>query len=94
MKAVGDLSDRAALEKTGVVVIGNAWGDFTTQEISSLIGFVNNGGGLLAAGLGWSWQDYGPAGQPNPPPGQPIEKYPMNQLFNSFGATWTGALVR
>jgi len=93
-----DLSDPAKLDDAGVLVIGNSWGDFTPQEIDAITNFVNHGGGLLALGLGWSWRDYGPppyhGPNPNPPPGQPIENYPMNKLFKEFGASWTVNLAK
>jgi len=81
---------KAKLEKAGVIVIWNAWGAFQPKELEALTNFVSQGGGLLAVGLGWSWRDYGPRGQPHPAstPGMRIEDYPMNVLFKPFGASW------
>lgn len=86
--ATQDLSDRAKLAKAGVLVICNAWGRFSPQEMDAITEFVAQGGGLLAAGLGWSWQQYGPSGKENRVP-RPLAEYPMNQLFKNFGASWT-----
>lgn len=87
-EALSNLDDKTKLSNTGVLVICNAWGDFTPTEIEAIINFVKDGGGLLAAGLGWSWQQYGPAGRPNRSP-KPLAQYPMNLLFQAFGAVWT-----
>jgi hypothetical protein len=57
----------ANLAGIGLVVIGNAWGDFTQAELDALAAHLQNGGGILALGLGWSW-----AGLAN--------DYPMNKV--------------
>jgi len=74
--AVKDLSDASMLAQAGIVMIANSWGGFTPQEVDAVTNFVNGGGGLLAAGLGWSWP-------------HSLAKYPMNQLLKPFGAKWT-----
>ena len=81
-----DLSDKDKLGKAGVLVIANAWGAFTAAEIDAIMEFVKGGGGLLGAGLGWSWTQFAP-GTPS------IDDYPMNQLFKTFGAAWTEYLT-
>lgn len=73
---VRDLSDGALLAHAGILVIVNSWGAFTAPEIAAITDFLHHGGGLLAAGLGWSW--------PNS-----LTTYPMNQLLKSFDAQWT-----
>lgn len=85
-----DLSNQAALSKAGILVIANAWGAFTPQEIDAITKFVNDGGGLLGAGLGWSWLQYAPRNKRATPK---IEDYPMNQLFKVFGASWSEYLT-
>ena len=85
---LADLSDSDKLSKAAVLVICNAWGDFSPLEIAAITKFVKDGGGLLAAGIGWSWQQYGPHGRRNSPFAA-LDKYPMNKLFQNFGASWT-----
>lgn len=58
----------SSLSGAGVVLIGNAWGDFSQQEIDALKSFVSTGGGLLLMGLGWSWEPYNP--------GKTLDDYP------------------
>ncbi|MGB9622379.1 MAG: hypothetical protein ACPL07_00910, partial [Candidatus Bathyarchaeia archaeon] len=41
------------LSRVGVVMIGTAWKDFTQDEVSAILDFVSDGGGLLLTGLGW-----------------------------------------
>jgi hypothetical protein len=85
---IEDLGDSTKLSSAGVLVIGNEWGGLRTQEIDAIQQFVKNGGGLLAAALGWSWK------QPRPgAPIRPIDQYAMNQLFARFGATWTEKVI-
>jgi hypothetical protein len=95
---VTDFSDPYKLKKGGVIVIPNSWGNFAGQEIDAITKFVKDGGGLLALGLGWSWRDYGPPpwhGRNENPSQQPtIESYPMNVLFQRFGASWTANVAR
>jgi hypothetical protein len=59
-----------------VVVVGTAWGDFTTIELDAIQQFVTNGGGLFLTGLGWSWV--------NPDLGRTLENYPMNRIATCF----------
>jgi hypothetical protein len=88
VEQIDEFSDYAKLASAGVIVIGNQWGGFRADEINAIEQFVRNGGGVLAAGLGWSWK------QPNP--GAPIramDQYAMNQLLSRFGATWTEKVI-
>jgi hypothetical protein len=92
--APGRLTDEA-LENAGVLIVGNAWGDFGPGEKEVIERFVRNGGGVLLAGLGWSWAEN--AADPQLAcPGSPVRTspgdmavYPMNVLGASFGVEWT-----
>jgi hypothetical protein len=86
----------AALAKAGVLIIGNAWGAFQPGEVAAIERFVRGGGGLLAAGLGWSWLEHsGKIAMPCPMPSglgvgaQTLAAYPMNALGKRFGIAWT-----
>jgi hypothetical protein len=68
-----------------VVLIGNAWGDFSQQEIDALKSFVSSGGGLLLMGLGWSWEPYNP--------GKTLDDYPMNKIGEVFGIRWIDGYI-
>lgn len=70
----------ALLNNVGVVIIGNAWGTFTNDEITALRSYIASGGGLLLAGLGWSW-------------GGGSTPYPMNTLGSICGIAWTTDVV-
>lgn len=92
--APGALSDEA-LAEAGVLIIGNAWTAFQPAELEAIERFAARGGGVLMAGLGWSY--VGGADDPKlacpgpalarPPPG--IEAYPMNVLGARYGVRWT-----
>ncbi|MDH3588511.1 MAG: hypothetical protein OEQ74_03835, partial [Gammaproteobacteria bacterium] len=87
---VEDLADEYSLSETSVLIVGNAWADFTAEEIAAVEKFVDDGGGLLAAGLGWSWVANGDHGLPDSPQGQAaLEVYPMNKLMAPYGVRWT-----
>ena len=59
-----------------IVIIGCAWGEFSTSELQAIEGFVSGGGGLFLLGVGWSWIDYH---------NKTIEDYPMNEIAGMFG---------
>jgi hypothetical protein len=75
----------AALSPYAVVVVGNAWGDLEAQEVFALRDHVLAGGGLLLAGLGWSWVSYHP--------GETLDDYPMNVLGQEFGVRWIDGVI-
>jgi len=87
--------DDTQLDGADVLIIGNAWGNFEPAEIDAIERFVARGGGLLAAGLGWSWK----ASSDKPGfvcdgrnQGQDVNDmatYPMNRLGATFGLEWT-----
>lgn len=87
--------DDASLKDASVLVIGNAWGNFEPSEIGAIQRFVARGGGLLAAGIGWSWKASSNKPQlacKDRAAGQDIKDittYPMNRLGAAFGLQWT-----
>jgi type 1 glutamine amidotransferase len=91
--------DDASLKDANVLIIGNAWGNLEKSEIDAIQRFVARGGGLLAAGLGWSWQQS--SAEPNfvcegQAAGQDINDmttYPMNRIGAAFGLQWTDAAI-
>jgi hypothetical protein len=70
------------LSQFNILIIGNAWDNFTRDEISAILNFVNNGGGILLAGQGWSW------------PGPTLDNYPMNILGEYFGVQWIDSHIK
>ncbi|MEM2529247.1 MAG: hypothetical protein QXG40_07635 [Ignisphaera sp.] len=77
---------QSILSDVSVVLIGNAWGEFSLSEIAALREFVDSGGGLLLMGLGWSWEPYNP--------GKTLEDYPMNKIGELFGIRWIDGYIR
>jgi hypothetical protein len=75
----------SSLSGVSVVLIGNAGGDFSQQEVDELKSFVSNGGGLLLMGLGWSWEPYNP--------GKTLDDYPMNKIGEVFGIRWIDGYI-
>lgn len=71
------------LFQTGVVIIGNAWENFTNEEINALQQYLQSGGSLLLAGLGWSWSSYNPG-----------KTYPMSAIGSMCGITWANTIIR
>lgn len=92
--APGPLTDEA-LEGAGVLLIGNAWNAFQPEELDAIERFARKGGGVMLAGLGWSWlSDSGPAeahcGLASGSTGAAtLSAYPMNALGARFGVQWT-----
>ena len=74
-----------SLSGIGVVLIGDAWGEITQQEIDLLRSFVSSGGGLFLMGLGWSWEPYNP--------GSTLDDFPMNKLGEHFGIRWISGYI-
>jgi len=100
--SVGEISgviDDASLQGASVLIIGNAWGNLSKPEIDAIQRFVARGGGLLAAGLGWSWKQS--SSRPSlicegQSAGQDINDmaaYPMNRMGEAFGMQWTDAVI-
>jgi hypothetical protein len=75
----------AGLAGASVLVVGNAWGDFSAAEIESVRAWVEQGGGLLLVGLGWSWEPYHP--------GTTIDDYPMMRLASPYGVRWLRSTI-
>lgn len=73
------------LSTASVFFIDTAWGDFSQAEIDALNSFVDNGGGLLLAGVGWSWEPYNP--------GRKLDDYPMNVIGKRYGIRWSDGLL-
>jgi len=69
-----------SLAATSVLIVGNAWQDFTSGEIQVVRQFVESGGGLWLLGLGWSWVGYHPD--------LTIEDYPMMKLAAPYEVRW------
>jgi len=91
--------DDTALVGAGLLIVGNAWGDFTDAELAAVQRFVEQGGGLLAAGLGWSWVDESAApdmtctGLNSQQSVDDIATYPMNRLTRPFGVRWENDVI-
>lgn len=85
----------ATLAHAGVLIVGNAWGDFSADEIAAVERFARRGGGVLAAGLGWSWaqdsaeEDMICQGMNAEQDVNDLATYPMNRLAQPFGIRWT-----
>ena len=89
------------LKEGNILIIANAWWDFTQSEIDAVENFVKNGGQLFVIGSGWSWQqnsmredirDYPNSCKPEQQTGQNIEDistYPMNRLVEPYKMQWT-----
>lgn len=91
--APGRITDEL-LAGAGVVIVGNAWKAFDAPEIAAITRFVDRGGGVFLAGLGWSWVSdaNNPAlacpGAPPAPEPVTLDTYPMNHLGAPFGLRW------
>ncbi|QUY45849.1 DUF4350 domain-containing protein [Acaryochloris marina] len=90
--------DETKLNKGNILIIGNAWGNFTQSEIDAIEKFVKNGGSLFVVGIGWSWKEYSDSTNPvkNCKPKQQanqrikdISTYPMNRLVKPYNIQWT-----
>ena len=73
------------LRNYDVLIIGTAWTRFSAFEIDAIVKFVDDGGGLLLTGVGWSWIEHR---------GSPIENYPMNKLAARFGAYFNKDIIQ
>jgi hypothetical protein len=77
--------DLTNLSSSSVLIIGNAWGAFTTNEIEAVRQYVSNGGGLLLVGLGWSWLGYHA--------GMTLNDYPMTQMAAPYQVGWLDGYI-
>jgi len=60
-------------------------GGYGYSEILAIKDFVNNGGILLLAGLGWSWLVYHPE--------KTLDELPANKLGKEFGMRWVDGVI-
>jgi hypothetical protein len=74
-----------SLQEVSVLIVGDAWQDFSENEIEAVRAYVVSGGGLLLIGTGWSWEPYHP--------GTTIEDYPMMKLARPYGLRWLKSSV-
>ncbi|MBL4572068.1 MAG: AMIN domain-containing protein, partial [Gammaproteobacteria bacterium] len=83
-----------SLADVSVLIMGNAWGEISANESAAVDEFLLGGGGMLASGIGWSYQLYGPDAFDaiNADP-LDINDYPMNQLMRRYGIQWTEATL-
>lgn len=96
VKYISGAIDAAQLGDVNVLVIGNAQGDFSEGEVAAIQDFVSNGGGLLAAGLGYDWQGYAVTDKERgckdhvaAQDKADMATYPMNRLVKPYGIRWT-----
>lgn len=80
----GEVSN-SALAGCSVLLVGNAWLAWSSNEVDAVRLFVEGGGGLGLLGLGWSWEPYHP--------GTTIEEYPMMVLAAPYGIRWLRSAV-
>lgn len=76
-----------AINTASVIIVANAWSELSQEELELIDTHVLSGGGLLVAGLGWSWRDYGLHDLKGTP--EAIEIYPMNKFMNHYGLVWS-----
>ncbi|MGC8979808.1 InlB B-repeat-containing protein, partial [Caldisericum sp.] len=74
-----------SLSNVGVLISGSAWRDINDSEILAIKDFVNNGGILLLAGLGWSWITYHPD--------KTLDDLPANKIGKEFGIKWSDGVI-
>jgi hypothetical protein len=80
-----DEIDDSILNDIGILISFSAWISFKDSEILAMKKFVNNGGILLIAGLGWSWIAYHPY--------KKIDDLPANQIGYEFGIMWVDGAI-
>ncbi len=97
ISSIQDLSNSDALHAADVLIIGNAWGELEPSEIAAVRKYVAEGGGLIMAGLNWSWRQYRAPGSGFDPctfspgsAGKTVSQqvYPMNALGENLGLEW------
>ena len=90
---IKNLADSSSLQNVDLLIIGDAWAEFETEEIESVRQFVVNGGTLFLTGLFWSWEQYSKpeVNQYNPCRGTSKhrklaqDEFPMNTLGKTLG---------
>ena len=83
--AVGAPLTSNGLASSSILIVDNAWQDLAENEIETVRQFVQNGGGLCVAGLGWSYLSYNP--------GKTMADYPIVKLAAPFEITWLNDYV-
>lgn len=79
---VSTLEDNSNLTNVGIIIFGNDWNGnvpYNAAFITKIDDFVKNGGGVLMAGLGWSFGD--------------LNSYAMNSIGAIFGFRFGGDLM-
>ncbi len=98
IEPVNDLTSPGALTDTQVLIVGNAWASFTTEEIDAVETFSKSGGAMLLAGLGGSWSfystrpnEYNPCDWATDSDNRSVatQRYPMNELGQRLGLEWS-----
>ncbi|MFQ5687033.1 MAG: T9SS type A sorting domain-containing protein, partial [Candidatus Scalindua sp.] len=77
--------DSTLLSQYSVLFISNA-AHLAEDEIAAIVSFVEDGGGLLMVGVGWSWPF-------RAPPGETLDTYPMNLLGTHFGIRYVDGVI-
>ncbi len=91
--APGPLTEET-LSGAGVLIIGNAWENFQPAELDAIAAYASRGGGVLLAGLGWSWRQHandaamGCGGDRAGQDTSDMSTYPMNVTGARFGVAW------
>jgi hypothetical protein len=78
-----DRTDWSAGLKNFDVIVCKA-GRLSSSELATLQSFVQQGGGILFAGLGWGWQSLNPEKDL-------LQDFPGNALFQSAGIVWSAS---
>ena len=97
VEEISDLSTMDKLSLSHMLIIGNGWSAFSSEEINAVKAFVMNGGSLFLAGIKWSWDGYKHAGSGFNPCSfsthsqnlkVETQRYPMNELGEQLGIKW------
>jgi hypothetical protein len=81
---------KSELDGASVLIIGNAWGAFSPDEINVVKARVAAGAGLLLAGLGWSWAGSNPE---KASPENVMQTYPMTRMAEPYGIHWLDSVI-
>lgn len=105
-ESIADLTKINQRTDVAILIVGNMWGEnLSEDEIRAVEAFVTNGGGLLVAGLGWSWLTYHVSEGFDPctwetnsvgklrAMGSLEDGYPMNRLMKPFGLWWSNEVI-